>query len=405
MSRGAQPRDTLDRLGADLDPRDRALATELAYGATRWLLRLDFELGSRLRQPLHRLPLPIQNILRLGLYQLRFTDRIPPYAAVAEAVAQARHHGHQGTAGLVNAVLRRAAAEPAPAAPDLATEYSHPRWLVERWLARLGREETEALLTADNQSPRVVLRANRLRTTVDGLIATLAEAGVAAVPGRHAPEALVLDRAAVPDLAALANGLCTVQDEASMLAARILAPQPGWTCLDLAAAPGGKATHLAELMRDEGIVLANDLEPARAKLVQAAARRLGLKSVRVRAADARTLPKNWGGRCDAVLADVPCSGLGTLARRPDLRWQKTETDLRTLPPLQAQLLEAGAACVRPGGRLVYSTCSTEPEENEDVVDTFLRGHPEFAADGEAIRLWPQRDACDGFFIAPMKRLH
>ncbi len=405
MERGAEPRDVLDRLGAGLEQRDRALATELAYGATRWRLRLDFELNARMHQPLSKLPAPIRNILRLGLYQLRFMDRIPPYAAVGEAVAQARQHGHPGTAGLVNAVLRRAAAEEAPPSPNLATQYSHPHWLVDRWLARLGRQEAEALMAADNQPPRVALRTNLLRTTVEQLIASLAAEGVPAVPGRHAPEAVVLQGGAVPDLAALAGGLCTVQDEASMLAARALDPQPGWICLDVAAAPGGKATHLAELMQDEGIVLANDLEPARAKLVQAAARRLGLRSVRVRAADARTLPKNWAGRCDGVLADVPCTGLGTLARRPDLRWRKTEADLKSLPPLQAQLLEAAAACVKPGGRLVYSTCSTEPEENEAVVAAFLQSHADFGAEAHFARLWPQRDGCDGFFIARLKRLN
>jgi 16S rRNA (cytosine967-C5)-methyltransferase len=322
---------------------------------------------------------------------------------VAEAVAQARRHGHAGTAALVNAVLRRAAAEPAPEPPDLPTASSHPKWLVDRWLRRLGREETEALLAADNQPPKVVLRANLTRTTREELRQALAEEGVTAVPGRHAPEALVLQGAAVPELAVLAAGYCTVQDEASMLAARALQPQPGWTCLDVAAAPGGKATHLAELMGDQGVVLANDLDPQRARLIQAAARRLRLKSVRVRAADARTLPRNWAGRCDGVLADLPCSGLGTLARRPDLRWRKGEADLRALPRLQRELLEAAAACVKPGGVLVYSTCSTEPEENEDVVEGFLAAHPDFRPEGAATRLWPHRDGTDGFYVARMRR--
>jgi len=355
------------------------------------------------RQPLEKLPPPIRNVLRLGLYQLRYTDKIPAYAAVGEAVAQARRHGHAGTAGLVNAVLRRAAAQPAPVPQDLATQYSHPQWLVDRWLARLGRDDTEALMAADNQAPHVALRTNLLRTTREELLKSLAEAGVAAVPGRHAPEAVILEGAAVPDLVALTTGNATVQDEASMLAARALDPQPGWTCLDVASAPGGKATHLAELMHDEGIVLANDLEPDRCKLVQAAALRLNLKSIRVRAADARTLPKNWGGRCDGVLADVPCSGLGTLARRPDLRWRKSEADLRSLPPLQMQLLEAAAECVKPGGRLVYSTCSTEPEENEDVVARFATAHPDFEPESGVVRLWPHRDGTDGFFIARFRR--
>jgi 16S rRNA (cytosine967-C5)-methyltransferase len=389
VERGADSREALERLSGKLDARDRALATELAYGTTRWRGRLDFELSRRLqRQPLDRLPPTIRNILRLGLYQLRHMDKVPPYAAVGEAVAQAGRHGHAGTAGLVNAVLRRAASESEPEPPDLATEYSHPQWLVDRWRSRLP--DAIALMAANNQPPQVVVRVNRLRADT-----------VAGTPGRHAPEAVVVD--GLPE-AELAAGLCTVQDEASMLAARTLDPQPGWICLDIASAPGGKATHLAELMHDEGIVLANELDPERAKLVQAAARRLHLKSVRVRVADARTLPKNWARRCDGVLADVPCSGLGTLARRPDLRWRKTENDLRTLPPLQLQLLEAAAECVKPGGRLVYSTCSTEPEENEDVVARFLAGHPEFERETE-VRLWPHRDGTDGFYIVRLNYSH
>lgn len=420
IERGAEAREALDAALARraIDRRERRLATQLVYGCTRLRRRLDHELEARLqRRRLSDLPPPIRNVLRLGLFQIRYLDRVPAYAAVGEAVTQARRHGHPGTAALVNAVLRRAAGAPAPEPADPAVAFSHPSWLVQRWRERLGEAETRALLAADNAAPPLVMRVNRLRATREEAVAGLAEEGVEAVPGLHCPEAVRLPEGApVASLAAFAGGWLTVQDEASMLVGHAVGPWPGWTCLDVAAAPGGKATHLAELMGDTGTVVANDLEPARSALTAATAARLGLRSIVVRTGDARELPREFGGRCDAVLADLPCSGLGSLCRRPDLRWRKEEADLRRLPPLQRDLLSVAADCVRPGGCLVYSTCSTEPEENEEIVAAFLAARrdfrpdplrlpdPDLAAGSWQVRLWPHRHGTDGFFIARMVRV-
>lgn len=389
--------------------------TELVYGVTRRRLTLDHEIDGL--SHVRRLSPALRASLRLGLYQIRHLQRVPSYAALHEAVEQARRHGHEGTARLANALLRRALAVGPPAAPSVAVATSHPAWLVDRWTARLGADDARQLLDSDNARPPVTLRVNRLRTSPRALAQALSSDGVETRPGRWCPEALeALDGPPPARLRSFRAGMFSLQGEASMLAARALEPRPGQRVLDVAAAPGGKATHLAELIGDRGEVVANEVDPRRAELVAAGARRLGLRAVAVRCGDARHLPQELAGRCDRVLADLPCSGLGVLARRPDLRWHKTEADLARLAGLQSELLDAAAACVGPGGLLVYSTCSTEPEEGEQVVDAFLQRHPDFepsplgcvlgdACDAAAwqMRLWPHRHGTDGFFIARFGR--
>lgn len=420
------------------DPRERALATELVYGVSRVRGALDAVLGPVCRRPLHRLEPAVRAALRLGAYQLRHLDRVPAHAAVGTSVDLVRRHGSPGAAGLVNAVLRRLAAEapsgPVPAVPggeasqdapptalELAARYAHPAWLVQRWMARLGPEAAARLLAANNARPPLCLRANVLRTDGAALRAELAAAGLEVEPGRFLPEAVRLRRAGDPGrLPAVAEGRCTVQGEASMLVAHVADPSPGDLCLDVAAAPGGKSTHLAEWMGDRGTVVANDVRPERAALCAQAALRLGLSSVETRSGDARRLPEEFGRRCAVVVADLPCTGLGTLATRPDLRWRRGPDDIGALAELQGEVLDAAGRCVRPGGVLVYSTCTTEPEENEAVVAGFLAAHPEFApldlggrlppalADDPAaragmLRLWPHIHGTDGFFIAGLRR--
>ncbi len=404
------------------DPRDRRLVTELVYGVTRRRLSLDQELAGLCSRPLGGLQPEVLATLRLGLYQLRHTDRIPPHAAVHGAVALVRAAGRPQAAGLVNAVLRRAAGTTGPVggAPDLAEAASHPAWLVGRWLTRLGPEETRALLEVDNLPPAVTLRVNRLRADSAELLAELQASGCPAAPGRWVPEAVRLAPGSPPRaLAAIPAGRCSVQGEGSMLVGHLADPRPGWLCLDVAAAPGGKSTHLAELMGDRGTVVANDVDERRTAACAANARRLGLEAVRTRVGDARGLPADFAGRCDLVVADVPCSGLGTLAQRPDLRWRKREGDIPRLAALQAEILAAAARCVKPGGRLVYSTCTTEPEENEAVVAGLLAERPDFvpedvasrlppglatpAAAAGLVRLWPHLHGTEGFFIAVLRR--
>ena len=429
----------LDELleGADLGQPDRALATELVYGVTRWRGRLDYILDYLSRRPVAELPAWIRNILRLGLYQLLYLDRIPDHAAVSESVALAHEFGHRGTAGLVNAVLRRAAESggsvPRPRddgdpAARLAVEWSHPEWLVRRWLGRYGSDRTVALLKIDNEPAPLTLRSNLLRTTRVGLIGGLASDGARAEAGRLFPEAVICRRTPpVRSLAAYESGLFSVQDESAMSAARAVAPRPGWLVLDACAGVGGKATHLAELMEDRGRVIAVDIFEHKLRLLAGAARRLGLASIETRRLDARELAGSGLERAaDAVLVDAPCSGLGVLRRRPDLRWRITPADIDALAGLQRELLAAAAACVRPGGILVYATCTLEPEENEGVVEGFLASNLEFDASSAAVALGltpgaagliptgvpsqggsvvfsPQSGGSDGFFVARLVR--
>ncbi len=375
---------------SSLSPADRHLATELCYGVTRWRGRLDWILDQLSSRPVRDLPAFIRNILRMGLYQLFYLGRIPERAAVSESVALAWEFGHRGTVGLVNAVLREAGRRgrdvPLPPAGSdpvrrLAVEYSHPEWLVSRWLGRYGPERTIALLAADNEAAPVSLRCNLLRTTREGLIERLEAEGAKAAEGRLFPEAVTFGGGRpLRELAAYEAGLFSVQDESSMAAARAVRPEPGWLVVDACAGVGGKATHLAELMGDRGRIVAVDLFEHKLRLLGRSAVRLGLACIETRRLDARTLPgSDLAGAADAVLVDAPCSGLGVLRRRPDLRWRVAEQDLDTLRQLQAEILAAASACVKPGGVLVYATCTLEPEENEDTVEGFLRSNLEFDA--------------------------
>lgn len=412
-----------------LERRDRALLNELVKGTLRRRGTLDAVLAGLLRVELASLPAWIQNALRLGAYQLLYLDRVPAHAAVSESVALARKYGHPGTAGLVNSVLRRLAERPreevlselgmAAAATDdvaaLAAMTSHPQWLLERWLARFPRPEVLALAEADNRTARVGLRANRLRLDGKELVKRLAAAGLAAAPGRWSPSSVYVEgEADLAGLELLARGDCTVQDESETLVGFLVAPRPGERVLDLCAAPGGKTGHLAELMGDRGELVAVDRHPARVRALRANLERLRLRCVEVVEGDAADLV--WERPFDRVLVDAPCSGLGVLARRADARWRKRPELLAAMPEVQRALLEAGARAVRPGGVLVYSVCSFEPEETTGLVSAFLAAHPEFEpADGRAwlpaevvapegfLLCLPQTHGTDGAFAARFER--
>jgi 16S rRNA (cytosine967-C5)-methyltransferase len=360
---------------------DRSFLTELVYGTLRWRGTVDWILNQVVRSGLDRLTPWIRNILRLGVYQLLFMNKIPPSAVCNEGTNLAKRYGHQGVARLVNGVLRSVARRgqdweyPDPQekpVEHIAARYSHPEWMVERWLKRYGQEETIALCLANNQPAVNSIRTNTLRLSVEELIQRLQTEGVEVEASRLIPEGLRLKRlSAYTSLAAFGQGLFQVQDESSMLAGYGLGPLPGTRVIDACAAPGGKTTHLAQLMKNQGEILAFDLHGHKIGLVQENCRRLGVNIVRTSVMDARELPGLWSGWADFVLVDAPCSGLGVLRRRPDARWHKNPGQIRELASLQSQILTAASQCLRPGGTLLYSTCTLEPEENEGIVRHFL----------------------------------
>jgi 16S rRNA (cytosine967-C5)-methyltransferase len=407
-----------------LSQRDRALATRLVYGTLAWRGLLDWHLARLAGREPQRLALPVRALLRLGLYQLLHLDRIPAHAAVSTSVDLAKRVA-PAAAGLVNAVLRRAARErdslPVPDAADpvrhLAVMFSHPEWLVARWRAQLGDAETRLLLAADNEVAPTVLRARPgARET---LLTALARGGVAAAPTRYAPDGVRVEAVAPHALPGYAEGTFAVQSEASQLVGQLLDSQAGVRVLDVCAAPGGKAFYLAEISGRTGSVVALDQRRRGASVIAAGARRLGLTNLAALVADARRLPLAAAERFDRVLVDAPCSGLGTLRAHPEVRWSRVPEDLRRLAALQAQILEAATTHLRPGGALVYATCTISPEENEGVVEPWLAAHPELHREDAAahlppqaathvdargaLRTFPHRDGLDGFYAVRVRR--
>ncbi|MBI2187584.1 MAG: 16S rRNA (cytosine(967)-C(5))-methyltransferase RsmB [Acidobacteria bacterium] len=370
------------------DERDRALTADIVTGTLRWQRSLDFLIEHFTRRPLSRFDVEVVIVLRLSLYQLLHLDRVPASAVVDDAVDLTRYARKTSASGFVNAVLRTVLRQrhrlPLPRRPDagdraaalayLGITHAHPDWLVARWLDRHGFEATERWVRFNNETPRLTLRVNTLRARRDEVAAALAGEGVETEPTRYAPDGLVVT--AGNALAPPHAGRFVVQDEASQLVSLAVGAQPGERVLDLCASPGGKTLAMAADMRDTGLLAACDVRVRRVQLLRETVRPAGAVCVRlVHVAAAGPLP--FAPRFDRVLVDAPCSGLGTIRRDPDIRWRRTERDLVVFARDQLALLERAAAAVRPGGRLVYATCSSEPEENEAVVDAFLAGRSEF----------------------------
>ncbi|HEX5529564.1 MAG TPA: 16S rRNA (cytosine(967)-C(5))-methyltransferase RsmB [Methylomirabilota bacterium] len=407
---------------ARLDPRDAALCAEIVFGTLRWRRHLDWRLTPHLNRPLAKLDPWVRALLRLTAYQLIFLDRVPRWAAVDEAVSVARLKSKvPGPAEFVNAVLRSFTRAPGPprlpANPVEAAgvRWSFPDWIAARWIARYGMEEAERLMAALDERPPVTIRANTLRITREDLAARLRDEELAETdPTALAPEGLTVRRGAVSRWAAFAAGWCAIQDEASMLIARLLDPRPGEQVADTCAAPGTKATHLAQLMGNRGRIVAMDPNAARLRLLTQATARLGVDIVEAHAGGVATVGGRWKGRCDRVLVDAPCSNLGVLRRNPDVKWNRDESDLVRLAEKQRGILAAAAALARPGGRLVYATCSLEPEENDLIVRGFLDGHPDWKVDPPVdfpvapgpdgfVRCLPHVHGTDGFTAVRLAR--
>jgi 16S rRNA (cytosine967-C5)-methyltransferase len=423
FEQGAYADRALQSEAEDLDARDRALAMRLAYGAVQRRGTLDHLIERLAGRPSARLDAPVLGALRLGLYELLYLDGAPDHAVVADCVELAKTQRSSGH-NLVNAVLRRAAREGAVAllgglredTPEgAAIAHSHPLWLARLWWSELGPADARALMAADNEPGELALRVNTLCAEP---AAVAGELGVAIHTDPELSEALVLEGPLdVHRAPAWSAGEIIAQSRAAMLVARTLDPQPGERVLDLCAAPGGKSTHLAALMGDQGEVLAVERNPARAKELSDTARRLHTHCVRVELADA-ALPHPEGAVFDRVLVDPPCSGLGTLQARPDLRWRVTPQHVEQLAAIQARILAAGAKALRPGGVLVYSTCTLSAVENEQQIELFLKQNSNFALDDlmheqqihthprapKTLLTMPHRDRTAGFFIARMRRM-
>lgn len=411
-----------------LEDRDRALLTEVTYGTLRWRGQIDAQLSHYLRQPLTKSDPLIRNLLRVSAYQLLFLDKIPDYAAVNEAVELAKIHSGAKTAGFVNGVLRnflrdkhRGPGQKDESAAGLAIAYSHPEWLVKRWLEEFGVEPAKALMRANNEKAPLVLRVNLLKCTRDELLDRLLKAGIAAKATRWSPQGVSLaSGSAVEKLPGFSEGFFQVQGEASQLVTYLLSPRPGERILDACAAPGGKSTHIAEVMHDHGEVIAIDISARGIEKIRENVARLTLGSIRVMRADAsHEFTESLHASYDRILVDAPCSGLGTLRGHPETKWHRNESDIRRLASLQSKILDQVASHLKPGGVLVYATCTLTCDENEHVVEAFLTRQRSFELQ-DAARYLPQeaqqmvrekyflavthRDNTDGFFAARMRKV-
>jgi 16S rRNA (cytosine967-C5)-methyltransferase len=417
---------TEDPLLTDLD---KAFAREIVYGVLRWRGRLDWIIAAYSRIKPSRLERAILAILRMGAYQILFMDRVPAAAAVDESVKLAKGLRKKETTAFVNGLLRGIAEKRKEITyPDAQTQpieyiaafHSHPAWLVSRWVKHYGVEETIALCLANNQFPPLIVRVNTLKTSREQVIQQLHDEGIEASPTPFSPVGLCIkDPPSLASWGPLQQGWLQVQDEAAQLVSLVLAPKPRERILDLCAAPGGKTTHLAELMQNQGEIIAVDVSQTKLAIIKENCERLGITIVKPLALDAtRPLPF-LPGSFDACLVDAPCTGLGTLRRHPEGKWRIKEADISRLQEMQGQIMRQAAPLVKQGGVLVYSTCTLTAEENEGVIEVFLAEHKEFSLEHaerllpkgcEALvdekdyfRTFPHRHNMDGFFAARMSR--
>lgn len=400
-----------------LDRRDAALAARLLYGVVQNRMLLDFYLAQAVASPLTKLQPVVLDILRLGAYQILFLDKIPVSAAVNEAVEQTKTYANKRAAGLVNGSLRTLARrkDELEKPHDLATKYSHPQPLVDCLRASMDEETLEAFLAADNDIPKTALQANPLKASAKQVAAALDEAGIASEPHPWLPGCfLVSGTGNLESLPLFQSGAVYVQDAAAKLAVLASGAAPGMRVLDCCAAPGGKSFAAAIAMENTGSITSCDIHEKKANRITQGAARMGLSAISARALDARAPQPDWRGQMDAVLCDVPCSGLGVIRKKPDIRY-KDLAQTERLPQLQRAILENQAPYVRPGGVLLYSTCTILPRENAGVMAAFLADHPEFFPEPLAlpagiaedapgmVTLLPHKHGTDGFYICKLRR--
>jgi len=404
-----------------MDKREAAFASRLTYGVLQNRSMLDYYLGCYCTQSFEKLEPFVRDVLRIGAYQILMMDRVPDSAAVSQAVEMAKSHKRQRAAGLINAVLRKISQNkgqlPAiPAENDaeyLSIRYSHPVWFVERLLSILGKDEAEAFLRLDNESVPMTIQLNSLKCESGQLLTKLREAGAAVEPHRWLPNCWeVTGTGNIEELEPFIDGWFQIQDPAARAAVLAAGPQPDMRVLDVCAAPGGKTFATAMAMENRGSITSCDIHRHKLELIEKSALRLGVEIVDTALADGRENRGEWNEAFDLVICDVPCSGLGIIRKKPDIRYKDPKM-LAGLPGIQRAILENAGRYVRRGGVLLYATCTILPEENDQVVSEFLAGHREFSKEaftmaGEetdgSLTLWPQRHDTDGFYLCKMRKL-
>lgn len=399
--------------------QDKALLTNLTYGTLQHQITLDYYLEPFVKGKLDDW---VRALLRLSLYQIVYLTKIPPHAAVHEAVEIAKLRGHKGTTGLVNGVLRsvlrqgvRSIEEETDEIKRISLETSHPEWLIRRWVDQYGFQDTSDMAHANNVPPTNTARVNTVQTTIEKALHQLKSEGAKVEKGKIVPEAIYCHSGNVANTYTYTKGWLTVQDESSMLPVYALDIQPGMKVLDMCAAPGGKTTQIAEHLADVGEVHAHDLHEHKLELIEQNAERLGLKSIWTSSGDSRELGDTYEPNTfDRILVDAPCSGFGVIRRKPEIKYNKTEADIESLTKIQSELLEMAWTLLKPGGKVVYSTCTIEKTENDGVVLQFLERHPEaqkfvpeffkeagLATPNGMLQVLPQHFGSDGFFAATL----
>lgn len=412
----------------NLSEKDVPLLTELVYGTIQYKKRLDFYISKFSKKPLSKLDDWVLILLRITLYQMIFLDRIPYRAAVYEGVQIAKKRGHRGIANMVNGILRSIQRKGLPdfsiiddEIQRIAVKTSHPTWLIERWIEQYGKEQTLMMAEANLTHPIHTARVNVLKTTVEHVIDALSKEGVKAERSEQIEESIVISSGAVAKTEAFKNGLITIQDEGSMLVAYALNPKEDERILDACAAPGGKSTHIAEKMNDRGKVISLDIHDHKVNLIKEQQNRLNISSIEAVTMDARDALYHFEKESfDRILVDAPCSGLGVIQRKPDIKWTKSIEDIYRLAKVQREILEAVWPLLKVNGLLVYSTCTVDKEENEQLITKFVEDHhdaafdrtlkkrvPEafqaLASDFGWLQLFPGMIGTDGFFIAAVKK--
>lgn len=409
---------------------DESLIREMVYGVIENKLLIDWVIMQFSKVKIKKIAPIIKEILRIGVYQILFMDKIPDSAAVNESVKLAKKYGHKGSVGYVNAILRNISRNKSnlefpkrnnDPVEYLSVKYSHPKWMVEKWLSDYGLSFTEELCIANNEKPKLNIRVNTLMISKLDLMEKLESKGFIVSEGKYAYDCIIIDNPVrITDTEEFKSGLFQIQDESSMLVAQIMDPSPGSLVIDVCSAPGGKTTHIAQKMQNEGKIIARDIHEHKLQLIEGNIKRLGIKIIELEKFNALDLDEKLIGKADYCLVDAPCSGLGLIRRKPDIKWNKEKDNLIEIAELQYEILMNSSMYVKNGGLLVYSTCTIQRDENIHLIRKFMENNNNFklisfeslinnielkkSATNGYIELYPNINNTDGFFIAKMIKI-